>query len=226
MVLAGCGVGTALGAPADTMEQRVAPCLACHGETGADLESGYAPRLHGKPAGYLFNQLVNFREGRRYNHAMNLMVAHLSDAYLWEMSEFFAEAEAPYADPVTTPAGSETLRRGRQLATEGDAALNIPSCQSCHGERLTGVEPNTPGLVGLPRFYIMAQLGAWRAGTRRAAEPDCMHDIANSLSGSDTQAVATWLASQPVPEDPSPAQEPAVEPPMECGSVNLPGYEQ
>jgi cytochrome c553 len=90
----------------------------------------------------------------------------------------------------------------------------VPACQSCHGERLTGVQPNVPGLIGLPRVYIASQLGTWQAGTRRAAAPGCMRDIAQRMTGLDVQAVATRLAAHPVPVDTAP--------PMECGSVSLP----
>ena len=50
----------------DTMAQRTLACTACHGEQGRAGPDGYYPRLAGKPAGYLYNQLVNFREGRRH----------------------------------------------------------------------------------------------------------------------------------------------------------------
>jgi cytochrome c553 len=209
--------------PADTVEQRVQPCLACHGEEGIDLESGYVPRLHGKPAGYLFNQLINYREQRRHNRAMQIMVAHLSDAYLGEMAEYFARLDVPYPAPTAAPANDQVAARGRTLVTVGDPQQDIPPCQACHGERLTGVEPNTPGLIGLPSHYLMAQLGAWRAGTRRAAAPDCMHTIAERLSGFDIQAIALWIASQPIPADTRPEIEPIARPPLECGSVPLPG---
>jgi cytochrome c553 len=33
---------------------------------------------------------------------------------------------------------------------------------------MTGVAPHIPGLLGLPRDYLNAQLGAWKAGQRRA----------------------------------------------------------
>lgn len=214
--------GAVAAAPADTLEQRVAPCLACHGEQGIDLESGYAPRLHGKPAGYLFNQLVNYREGRRRNAAMQHMVAPLSDEYLYEIAGYFAERDVPYPPPAPSP-GTEALRaRGEALVREGDPERDVPACQSCHGERLTGAEPFTPGLLGLPRVYLASQLGAWRAGTREAAAPDCMHEIALRLDGRDIQAVAGWLAAQPIPADTRPAAEPPTEPPMECGSVSIP----
>lgn len=224
LLLVAAAVATGAGAaPAtDSMEQRVQPCLACHGQVGREQGDEYVPRIHGKPVGYLYNQLVNFREGRRSNRSMARMVSHLSDAYLLEMAEYFAAAEVPYPDPVAPAVDQALLERGRELVTSGDPAQRIPACQACHGERLTGVEPNTPGLLALPYFYVMAQLGAWREGTREAAQPDCMHAIAERMTGRDIQAVAVWLAGQPVPAAPRPAAAPIAEPPMECGSVARP----
>jgi cytochrome c553 len=82
----------------------------------------------------------------------------------------------------------------------------LPACQSCHGERLTGVAPAVPGLLGLPYDYIAAQLGSWRQHIRRAHAPDCMAQIAERLSPEDLGAVAAWLAAQPMPGDTHPAE--------------------
>lgn len=205
----------------DGMKQRVAACSACHAPQGIELEDGYVPRIHGKPAGYLYNQLVNYREYRRRNRSMNHMVAHLSPTYLFEIAQYFAAQRTPYPAPAASPP-DVLAKRGRQLVGEGDASADIPACAACHGERLTGVQPNTPGLIGLPRQYIMAQLGAWQVGTRHAAAPDCMAQIAGRLQGRDVAAVAAWLASRPIPADTRPAREPIDTPPLECGSVPRP----
>jgi cytochrome c553 len=209
-------------APADTMEQRVLPCLACHGETGIDLQSGYVPRLHGKPAGYLYNQLVNYREGRRRNPAMAYMTSHLSNDYLWEMAEYFAGLDVPHPQAAEPLAGEALQARALDLVRRGDPERGIPACQACHGEGLMGVLPNTPSLIGLPGRYIMAQFGAWREGARRAAAPDCMREIAMRMSAQDIRIVSRWIAAQAVPDHVRPASSPVVEPPMECGSVPLP----
>ena len=47
----------------DTLTQRVLACASCHAKK--DVNDQYFPRISGKPAGYLFNQMVNFRAGRR-----------------------------------------------------------------------------------------------------------------------------------------------------------------
>jgi len=50
----------------DDMAERTRACTACHGDQGKAGPDGYYPRLAGKPAGYLFNQLKNFQEGKRH----------------------------------------------------------------------------------------------------------------------------------------------------------------
>ena len=49
----------------DTMAQRLLACTACHGEQGRATPDGYFPRIAGKPAAYLHNQLRHFQAGRR-----------------------------------------------------------------------------------------------------------------------------------------------------------------
>ena len=66
MLLLGCAhAADPSPAALDSMEQRVQPCTACHGNEGRATREGYYPRIAGKPSGYLFNQLLNFRDGRR-----------------------------------------------------------------------------------------------------------------------------------------------------------------
>jgi len=222
LALAAPGTIAVAAEPEDAgMKHRVAACSACHSPEGIQMEAGYVPRIRGKPAGYLYNQLVNYQQRRRRNRSMNHMVAHLSHAYLFEIAQYFADQRTPYPAPAAQPPAA-LAQRGRQLVREGDADADVPACAGCHGQRLTGVQPNTPGLVGLPRQYIMGQLGAWQVGTRHAAAPDCMAHIAGRLQGGDIAAVAVWLAAQPVPSNTRPAREPIDEPPLACGSVPKP----
>jgi cytochrome c553 len=204
----------------DTIEQRVAACIACHGREGATTNAGYFPRLAGKPAGYLFNQLVSFRDGRRFNSDMTYMVQHLSDAYLREMAEYFAGLQLPYPPiSATSDATPEQLQRGRKLVLEGDAARGVPACVQCHGAALTGVQPAIPGLLGLPRLYVSSQLGAWLTNERHALAPDCMADIGRRMTTADINAVASWLAVQPMPADTKPVAALPAPLPVRCGGM-------
>ena len=203
---------------ADTLEQRVVACAICHGKQGEGTgASDYYPRLAGKPSGYLFRQLVNFREGRRRYPQMIYLLRYMPDAYLREIAEYYAKLTPPYPPPAPASASRREVERGEDLATRGDPAKNIPACSACHGEALNGMQPAIPGLLGLHADYVAAQLGGWKTNTRQAAPPDCMHEIVSRMSGDDISAVAKWLASRPGMVTP-PAREAAHKLPLECGS--------
>jgi cytochrome c553 len=214
----------------DTLAQRLTACTACHGSAAATAaapapaagqggERRYFPRIAGKPAGYLYNQLVNFRDGRRQYPQMTWMVQHLSDDYLHEIADYFSAQHLPASvlDRSALPAAE--LARGQQLVMRGDSALKVPACIACHGERLSGALPAVPGLLGLPRDYINAQFGAWRNGSRHALAPDCMGTIAQRLSLADVSAISAWLASEAPPPDPAPARTLPRPLPLTCGSA-------
>jgi cytochrome c553 len=204
----------------DSLEQRLLACAACHGKKGEGLKAAeYYPRIAGKPAGYLRNQLVNFRDRRRHSPAMNYMVAYLSDAYLREIAEYFEKLPPAYPPPAP-PAAPDVLARGELLMTQGDPSRKLPACAACHGKGLTGMEPAVPGLLGLEAHYIGAQMGAWRNKTRRAEEPDCMASIASLLAPGDIPAIAAWLAARPIPANAAPLPAGSLEPPMKCGGIN------
>lgn len=193
-------------------------CTPCHGAQGEGTDSDYFPRLAGKPAVYLKNQLIAFRDGRRRYAPMNYLLEYQNEAYLQQIAEYFAALRPRPALPAVTDVSATVLARGQTLVTDGDQAHGAPACAGCHGPKLTGMEPGIPGLVGLRANYISAQLGAFRYGTRTAAAPDCMQLVAASLTESDTTAVAAYLASQPVPTDLSPVTQGTLAMPFACGS--------
>ncbi|MDB5959304.1 MAG: cytochrome [Massilia sp.] len=201
----------------DTIEQRVLACTSCHAKASAP--DPFFPRISGKPAGYLYNQLINFKEGRRQYPLMIYMVDHLPEAYLKEIAEYYSAQHLPTPPVQPSNVNPAVLERGRLLVLEGDKALQVPACIACHGERLTGVKPAIAGLAGLPRDYINAQFGNWRNKTRRALAPDCMGVIANRLSLADVAAVSSWIAQRPLPADMAPADAVRRPLPLACGSA-------
>jgi cytochrome c553 len=220
MLAAGLARGAcAADLPQDSIDQRVKPCTSCHGNEGRATREGYFPRIAGKPSGYLLNQLLNFREGRRHYPMMTYMAQLQTDTYLRELADYFGGLRVPYAPPNPVNATTAVLDRGQQLVKEGDKALNVPACSSCHGRRLVGVAPAVPGLLGVSQDYLTAQLGAWRTGIRAAAAPDCMRELVQRMRPDDLNAATTWLASQAVPDDADPDTSFENPPPLECGSI-------
>ncbi|MDZ4162550.1 MAG: cytochrome C [Burkholderiales bacterium] len=203
----------------NTMAQRMQACTVCHGKEGLATNSGYFPRIAGKPAGYLYHQLLHFREGRRQNAGMTALLDPLSDAYLRDIAAHFASLDLPYPPPQASTAAPVELARGRALVLHGDAQRKLPACVACHGQALTGVQPAIPGLLGLPRDYLIGQLGAWQTGLRHAHAPDCMAQIAQAMSPADVSAVASWLASQVLPANTHAAAPTSSPLPLRCGSA-------
>lgn len=212
-------VAAAAAAVPDTMAQRAKACTGCHGPQGGASAEGYVPRLAGKPAGYLYAQLLAFREGRRPHETMARLLETLDDALLRELAAHFAAQALPYPAPATLPLPEAARRSAERLLREGDAARGLPACAGCHGAALTGIAPQVPGLLGLPRDYLLGQLGAWRAGLRHGVAPDCMARIAQALRADEVAVLASWLSAQPVPAGAGPAAASAAPArwPLDCG---------
>lgn len=204
----------------DTMAERVKACVVCHGPEDRMGRDAYYPRIAGKPEGYIFNQLRNFRDGRRYYRPMTLLLANVSDRYLLEMAAYFSALEQPYPPPERTALSSNESKLAQKLINQGDPSRKIPACVECHGKALMGTAPFIPGLLGLPRVYLIAQFGAWRSGgLLRGQTPDCMSEIAKELTTDETNAIAAWLAAQSVPEKTGAAANLPVEMARRCESL-------
>lgn len=207
--------------PAD-LKERLAACAICHGDRGQGaVGAEYYPHLAGKPAGYLLSQMKGFRDGRRHYPQMIYLMQFMDDAYLADIAAWYA------AQPAHSERGAaETLKldeaseaRVHKLIYEGEPEKGLPACARCHGDALTGTEPGVPSLLSLPPDYIIAQIGGWVAGVRKAEAPDCMAEIAKKLAPADTRLLATWLSGQSSAAGarPSPAGERIL--PMACGDL-------
>src|ERR1700722_1210035 len=112
--------GASVDTPApDNIETRVLVCTPCLGLRGLGPQDDYFPRLAGKPAGYLYNQLVAFRDGRRHYAPMNYLLEYQNKDYLRAMADYFASQDPPYLARHPTTTQSAVLTHGKTLATEG-----------------------------------------------------------------------------------------------------------
>ncbi|PTN07825.1 hypothetical protein C8R11_1321 [Nitrosomonas aestuarii] len=204
----------------DTMAERVKACTICHGDEEKVEQHAYYPSINGKPKGYLFNQLRNFRDGRRHYQPMAVLLENMSDSYLMEIAYYFSALQLPVSPSEQIEMESNEIRLAEQLIFSGFADRNIPACSACHGIDLMGTAPFIPGLLGLSRTYITAQFGSWRnGGLIRGQVSDCMSEIAKKLTDSETIAIAKWLATQSVSGKPDPADTLSPELAHRCNSI-------
>lgn len=178
----------------NTLQQRVKACTACHGEHGGGGGKDFYPRLGGQHAGYLFRQLVQFREHVRAYPVMQYMVNRLPDSYLHEIAVYFSQQNPPYPPVTRNAVDPAMIAYGRDLATHGNWRTGVPACAACHGGNLEGTAPYIPDLLGQPIAYINAQLGGWAAGTR-GPKGDVMRWVASDLSQFDIRALDAYLAT-------------------------------
>lgn len=67
------------------------------------------------------------------------------------------------------------------------------TCANCHGtEGRTTDGSAIPSLAGMPRDYMVAQMKAFRDGTRPAT---VMHQLTKGLTEEQIESVATYFAS-------------------------------
>lgn len=173
-----------------------ASCAACHGAGGMGNAAAGYPRLAGLPATYLADQLRYFADGTRKNAVMSGMAKPLSAAQITALADYYAKLK-PSGQPAPMPTGA-VAAEGERLALRGDWEKGIPACYRCHGPGGVGVGENFPPLVGQSAAYIEAQIKAWKDGSRRGDPLGLMHTVALRMTDVQTQAVAQWLAAQPL----------------------------
>ncbi|MBF6986442.1 c-type cytochrome [Cupriavidus sp. IK-TO18] len=71
--------------------------------------------------------------------------------------------------------------------------INAAGCTSCHGPSGRAPEGSTiPSLAGRPQAELVAQMQAFRSGTRPAT---VMHQIARGYTDEQLAAIAAWFAN-------------------------------
>lgn len=185
----------AVSADVEKGKEVAATCVACHGMDGAGQAQGKFPRLDILAAEYTVKQLHDFKDGKRNSPIMMPFVGMLDDEKMENVAAYYATQSAN----VTAPEVDEALlKRGEQLATRGDWDKYIPSCRSCHGPQNQGVGNVFPALAGQHASYIVGEIKAWKSGARANDPQNLMLAVAERLSDDDIEAVAAYLAAQPV----------------------------
>ncbi|MCX5507171.1 c-type cytochrome [Pseudomonas sp. BJa3] len=176
-------------------------CLGCHGPDGKGIAAAGFPRLAGLPAGYLSKQLQDFRSGSRKQAVMEPLAKALDDAEIEAISAYLATLPAdPAPDTRRQQIATNPVAR---LALYGDWSRKIPGCVQCHGPGGSGVGEHFPPLAGQPAGYLVAQLNAWRDGSRSNDPNQLMVDVAKAMTDAEVKAVADYFA-QPASQEAKP----------------------
>jgi cytochrome c553 len=162
-------------------------CAACH---AADGTRGIPtnPILQGQHPEYLVKQLTEFKAGKRQNPIMQGMAASLSEEDMRNVAAFYASKQA--APGAATD--KELVQLGEKIYRGGIAERNIPACAGCHSPTGAGIPAQYPRLSGQHTDYTMAQLNAFRAGSR--ANSAQMTGVAAKMNDREIKAVSDYIA--------------------------------
>jgi cytochrome c553 len=168
---------------AQTLQDKIAACAACHGETGQSQDAN-VPSIGGQPKLFVMYQLFFYREGRRSNPEMNIIAKDMSDAELTAISEYVAGLPAP--SPSSSGAIDEArYRRGAELA---DKRI----CGACHNADYSGRE-QMPRLAGQHEMYLVKSFKEYQAGSRVGTQA-AMAEAVRGLSDAEFADLAYYLA--------------------------------
>ncbi len=175
----------------ETVVERAAPCLACHGESG---QSGTPeiPSLGGQPAPYLLIQLYLFREQQRAStfkkddqmiQVMSEMTKGFTDDDLRNFSDFIAKLPAPKppadtGDPARMQAAAALITQNR--------------CNSCHGLDLAGRE-NIPHIANQREDYLVKTLRDYKSNVRHGYD-GVMAEVLAPMNDQQIVDVAYYIA--------------------------------
>jgi cytochrome c553 len=169
-------------ASAQSLDERMPACLACHGEKGQS-ENPEVPSLGGQQPNYLLTQLYIFREKIRPVALMNEQSRGLSDDDLRRGAEFLAKLPPPR--PAAGEADAARMERGKALVSQH-------RCNSCHAPDLAG-QDQIPRIAAQREDYLLKSLRDYKTGARPGYDP-AMASVVQPLREEDFAALAYYIA--------------------------------
>ncbi len=185
-IVAAAALACAAGGPlfAETFSERVAPCLACHGEKGQS-ETPEIPSLGGQPAPYALIQLYLFREKQRTVEIMNEMTKGFTDDDLRAFSDFISTLPPPPPPPPADAGDAARLASGRALITQH-------RCNSCHNLDLSGRE-SIPRIADQREDYLVKTLREYKSNIRRGYD-GTMAEVLAPITDAQIVDLAYYIA--------------------------------
>ena len=169
-------------ASAETLAERAAPCLACHGEKGQS-ETENTPSLGAQQAPYALIQLFMFREKLRAFEPMNEMTKAFSDDDLRLFSDFIATLPKPA--PPADAGDPARLQRAQALAQQYH-------CNSCHKPDFSGGE-NVPRIASQREDYLAKTMREYKDNSRHGYDGS-MAEVLQPVTAEQIADLAYFLA--------------------------------
>ena len=162
-------------------------CASCHGAAGNSTISAN-PKLSAQFEAYTHKQLVDFTTPARNQPVMTTYAKMLSDAEKRDIAAFLATQKPKQG----AAKNKDTVELGKKIYRGGIAERGIAACASCHGANANGIPAQYPRLAGQHQDYTVAQLQAFKGGSRSNSAQ--MTTLAQRMSDQEMKAVADYIA--------------------------------
>src|SRR4051812_27968763 len=169
-------------ARAETLEERAAPCLACHGEHGQS-ETENTPSLGGQQPAYALIQLFMFREKLRVFEPMNDVTKPLTDDDLRTFSDYLGTLPKPVV--ASDPADPARIQRAQALAQQH-------RCNSCHNPDFSGRD-NVPRIANQREDYLAKTMREYKDNSRHGYD-GTMAEVLNPVTDEQIGDLAYYIA--------------------------------
>ena len=174
---------------ADSGKDKVATCVACHGQDGNSMV-GLWPSLAGQNANYLVRQLQHIKSGKRSIAVMAGLLDNFSKEDLDDIAAFYASKNNTIGQVA-----ADKVELGRKLYYSGSLEKGIPACTACHSPKGKGNAPaGYPLLSGQQADYVTKSLKNYRSGERNNDESSqMMRSIAYKLDDVEIDALSSFI---------------------------------
>ncbi len=172
----------ALPAAAQTVQERLPTCLACHGENGQSQNPG-VPSLGGQQTFYVTVQLLMFRERMRTADPMNDMAKGLSDDDLRNFADIIAKLPPP--QPPAEPVDEARVARAQTLVQQN-------RCNFCHTANFAG-QDNVPRIADQREDYLIKALRGYKDNSRHGYDAS-MADVIAPITDDQILDLAYYIA--------------------------------
>jgi cytochrome c553 len=170
---------------AESLQERMAPCLACHGERGQSAVPE-VPSLGAQTSPYLLIQLFMFREKLRRHEIMNEAVKGFSDDDLRTFADELAKLPPPAPDD-SEPTDPARMARGQALVQQY-------RCNVCHAPDLGGREA-VPRIAGQREDFLVKTLREYKTNQRPGYDAS-MGDVMQPIPDADIPDLAYFSVRQ------------------------------
>lgn len=174
-------------------QEKSALCAGCHGADGNSMVPTF-PNLAGQGEKYLIKQIADFKGmATRKNDTMTGMAMTIAtDQDAADLAAFYSTQKLN----STAVADDSKLAKGREIYKGGNLQTGVPACQGCHGPDGAGnTAAGYPQLKGQHADYTMAQLRAFRDGSRSNDDRSVMRSALPRMTDAELEAVAHYIAS-------------------------------